>query len=163
MAYAYVYSPTTAWAFHHGNNDPSCSGGGNMMDLSRDATAGHNINVYVNYPTIKSVEFQRVDSCCPCTQNTRNAVKVHLYGQINKGCYIGTILYGHMTNPISSYWTNLSGSYAGKVGNVLGTDICSCYTGIHVHLEVWGGTRLPYSGQYCNQGSTAIYRWNTAC
>lgn len=165
MSAVYVYSPITAWAFHHGVNDSSCSGGGSMMDLAREAVIGHGIYVYFNYPAVKSVEFVRVDSCCPCTQNTKNAVKVHLYGEYGKSYYIGTILYGHMTNPTNSHWINLGGNYAGKVGNVLGTDYCWCYadpgsgTGAHVHAEVWGGSRLPSSGSYVYQGSTAIYRW----
>lgn len=164
MSIAYVYAPITAWTYHHGSSG-GCSNGVEMMDISRDAAVGNWINLYVSYPTIKSVEFQRPDNCCPCTQNTKNAVKVLLYGEYNKNCYLGAILYGHMTNPISPGWTNLNGNFGGQIGKVLGTDYCWCYgnpstgTGAHVHTEVWLGTRTTYSGQYVYQGSTVIYQW----
>lgn len=166
MGVAYLYSPITAWAYNHGPTDRYCSIQNQMVDLSREAAAGHNIDVYVNYPSVKSVEFIRVDTCCPCTSNTKNAVKVNLYSSYGKVGYIGAVLYGHMTNPLGSQWKNLGGNWAGSVGKVLGFDYCYCFgdpssnTGAHVHLETWGGTRLtPSTIPYVYAGSTAIYRW----
>lgn len=164
MSTAYVYAPYTAWALIWAGHS-ACSGGQQLTDIARDNTQGSALDVYVNYPTVKSVEFERVDSCCgACGNNIRHAVKVHLYALINKQCYIGTILYGHLSNPIGNSWKNLGSSWAGRVGYVVDAPgTCTCYTGDHVHVEVWGGQRLVGHNTYIYKGSTAIYKWIFGC
>ena len=164
MSVAYVYAPYTAWALVYGGHN-DCSGGQKLMDLSRDNTQGLPLDVYVNYPSVKSVKFERLDNCCNiCGQDIQNAVKVKLYGAINKQCYFGAILYGHLNNPIAAGWKNLGSSWAGRVGYVVNAPgNCTCYTGEHVHLEVWGGQRLVSNYAYVYKGSTPIYKWTFGC
>jgi len=169
MGTAYVYAPYSAyakiWAGH-----VACSGGSLLTDISKYGSAGTSIKLYVNYPTVKSIQFIRVDNCCSCNDNTRHAGIVELYREANKTCYIGSILYGHLANPAASYWQNLTGGYVGVLGSIVSTPgSCSCYTGEHVHLEVWGPaqgtvTRLVTNNQSVSQGTTPIYKWDfTGC
>lgn len=76
MAYVYVYAPYTAFALVYSPHS-ACSGGQQPTDVSKDNSQGSSLDAYVNYPTVKSVEFVRVDNCCACNANTQHAVKVH--------------------------------------------------------------------------------------
>lgn len=168
MGTAYVYAPYSAWAKIWSGHQ-ACSGGSLLADISKSGSAGTSIKLYVNYPTVKSVQVTRVDSCCTCANNpnTRNAVKVDLYRENNKTCYIGTILYGHLDAPVSSYWKNLTSGSVGSLGKIIATpaNCNTCYSGEHVHLEVWGPaqgtvTRLVVNNQAVTGGTTPIYKWD---
>lgn len=101
----------------------------------------------------------------PATADVKKSMKVDLYTEYDlSGCHLGWILYGHLANPISSGWRNLSGGtnwvHLGLVpGHPGACGSCSCYTAAHTHLECSSGVRLSANGSWVNAGTTPAYRW----
>lgn len=164
MPTAYVYSPFTG-SISQGpgcnGNHVTCGSGSSPVDV---AGLG-NINLYVNYPTVKNVCIQVGSLCCAVSganADQKRTVKLDLYD--TNYCKFGSVLYGHIRNvAVTNGWRTLTSStlYIGQTVNVTHS---VCYSGIHIHMQRYGGSTLVSCGSNVTQGTSIIYRRNTlAC
>jgi hypothetical protein len=146
----------------------SCNGGSSKYDI--DAGDGEAIKLRVNYPTVKSIETWVYTSgaaaCCEstsCASKFKRTIVVDLFSQVdaNAGSYIGTVLYGHIDNPVVSHGQviNLS-SGVFTLGYAASGSCTGCSTGSHVHMEKWGGSANSYCCCTTVTTSNVLYSWN---
>lgn len=140
-----------------GASHGSCSGGSSRVDIGGSGT------LYLRATNVKSFIPRISLACCggtSCGDNFKRVIKIELYGKANGVCYIGAVLYGHVTSPTVSNATvyNLSGtSYA--IGSVTTGSCSNCSTGAHSHMERFGGSVVAPCCGLSVSSSTVIYRF----
>jgi len=142
----------------------TCRGWSSPVDV--DAVDNEQVVLYVN-SLVKSIRTFVENRCCSaaCGNDYRRAITVELYGQLNANCLIGSVMYGHVSNPQVTHNTvyNLAGT-SKILGNAPGGNCGTCYTGSHTHMERSGGSTVaPCCCVDTVKGSTAIYKWIGAC
>lgn len=177
MALAYVYAPFSgtvtqgAVSTHCPCTDcsPSCGCASTYEPVDIATSAGVSINLYVNYPTVRSISYDMTTTdpfeCCDGNSdaNLKRAVKVHLYGAVNYCCYIGWVLFGHINlSGFSLVNGNIAANYCGQLGTVLSAPNppISCYSGPHEHMEASTSGVLLRSSGTVTGGTTALYQWS---
>jgi hypothetical protein len=151
----------------NGSNHSTCRGWASPVDIGGSG----NLVLRVNYPTVQSIKTLIGDQCCcdPCPDEYERTVTVELYGQPNAACYIGSVMYGHVSNPQVNHNTIYNLTSGNKtLGTVPGgsCNSCafgSCYTGAHSHMERLGGTTVAPCCCTGVTGSTNIYKWTFEC
>jgi hypothetical protein len=117
----------------------------------------------VNYPTVRSVVAWVELRCCNagCGDNFRRTITLDLYAQANAICYIGSVMYGHIVNPLvaNGQTYNLTSSSL-QIGTVPAGACGGCYTGPHSHMERLGGVSLAPCCCTAVTSSTNIYKWD---
>ena len=164
MPTAYVYSPFTGFI----SQGPGCNGshatcGSGTSPL--DIAGLGNINLYVNYPTVRYVYVQVGSFCCAVSganADHKRTVKLDLYD--TNYCKFGSVLYGHVRHvAVTNGWIALT-STALHLGQTVNVTHPVCYPGIHIHLQRNGGSTHVSCGAQVTQGTSLIYRWNiVAC
>jgi len=174
MPTIYVYAPFTGNIsqcnddYHCPCTDGSSCVYSGLKPIDISAVAGTVIKLYVNYPYIKSINWSEDTGggsfeCCDSEStptNLKRAVKVNLYADVNYGCYVGWVLFGHVDATGRNLPNgNISQKEVGVVGKVSSGSGYTCYGGPHLHMEVGG---LEISGScYVNKsltgGTTALY------
>lgn len=181
MAYAYVYAPFAGRITGRGNYcldaqgncdaDP-CGGDHGVHPMCHqgssspvDISGVGQINLYVNYPTVKRIRTWVSYLCCGQTQdNYGRMVTVELYIYDNgKYCYVGEVAYGHVANVAvgnNQQYDLASGQM--RLGDVPGNPQPprTCYTGGHSHMEcLLGEVTAPCCCTSVTGGTTVIYRY----
>jgi hypothetical protein len=139
----------------------TCRGWSNPVDIGGSG----GVYLRVNYPNVSSIVTYVELRCCgtSCVDNYRRAVTVELYGRANGVCYMGSVMFGHIANPVVSNGTlyNLSSS-AKKLGTAPSGSCGGCYTGAHSHMERSGGSVVAPCCGATVATSTNIYKftWN---
>ncbi len=145
----YCPSPT-----HHACRESS------LFTTPVDIGGPGDVYLRVNYPNVASIRTTRSLSCCGgisgCPDVLKSYVTVELYGRSNGQCFIGTVGYGHIENPVSDGLHNLlSGEF--KLGTASPDHSCICSTGSHSHMEQKGGSRLALTCGQVITTSTNIF------
>lgn len=164
MPTAYIYSPFTGSI----SQGPGCNGGHVTCGSGSspvDVAGLGNINLYVNYPTVKHVYIQIGSLCCAVSgadADQKRTVKLDLYD--SNYCKFGSVLYGHIKSVgVGNGWTTLTSSSL-YLGQTVSTLHSVCYPGIHVHMQRNGGSTHVSCGSDVTQGTSIIYSWSTvAC
>ncbi len=137
----------------------ACNGGGGMVDIG---TGDSEIYLQVNATVVRSIRTYVQALCCNRdTSSYSRAVTVELWSQqYANGVHIGTILYGHIDNPQVGH-NNIINLASGslRLGYTLGGPYGSCFSGRHIHMEKWAGSRVVQCGAGTTRGSTLIYQF----
>jgi len=148
-----VYSPRSGTRFCPFDH-LTCPNGSDPIDIMGTG------NLVFRATNVKSFSVYR--SLCggsDCNTELRTLMQINLFGRQNQECFIGSVRYLHIKNPI--YANGHAQNYNGeslKIGEVP-TDSCSTYNGYHSHMERFRG-QLVAPG--CNQSlslNTLVYRF----
>ena len=157
------------------NPDGNCNGSGNQHGTCRgwsnpvDIGGSGNVYLRVNYPNVRRAITYIGLHCCgsaSCGDNFKRTISVEVYGLNNAGyCYIGTVMYGHVSNPAVTNGGiyNLTSSIL-LLGTATTGSCTGCSTGAHSHMERLGGSVVaPCCGATVTT-STNIYKftWDNA-
>jgi len=120
--------------------------------------------------TVGSVVITQVNNICaneslvPWT----DGVWIQMYsGSNGGGSYIGGVLYGHVQNRIANGTYNYNGfpdqPYFSLVLGQFTPDTCNCtcFAGVHTHMQATGSENSLYCGQslVAGGGGTSLYQW----
>jgi hypothetical protein len=155
-------------------NDTVCNGSGNPHGRCRgwsspvDIGGSGSLYLRVNYPNVRSVVTYVELRCCAgttCGNNFKRTITVELYGRVDGLCYIGSVMYGHVSSPAVSNgetYNLTSGSLL--LGTVTSGSCSGCSTGPHSHMERSGGSVVAPCCGAAVSTSTNIYRftWDNA-
>lgn len=175
MSWAYVYAPFTGGVSQRNNGTHwPCTDGytppSPLSPIDIGAPAARIIDLFVNYPTVKSVYIYSTTNgsfeCCDTSNvnnNLRRAIRVNLYSGWNRTGYIGWALFGHVDItyqyiPIDGNG-NLSQKWVGRLGQVPNGYDQTCYAGTHTHMECNSSGSYYDNSWWVTAGSTPIYKW----
>lgn len=176
MTTAYVQSPIGGYISGRTNyccvvnnvcSDGSCTGScsphGTCKGWSSPVDIGGSGSLYlrVNYPTVRSIVTWVEFKCCSSyPDDIRRTITVDLYYQQNAVCYIGSVMFGHISSPqVGNGVTYNLTSSTKWIGNVPTGYTGGCYTGPHSHMERFGGSTLAPCCCQTVYTSTNIYSW----
>lgn len=182
MPYAYVYAPFSGWVTQRDSADHcpcydygSCGSDMQPIDIGPSGTQPYYINLYLNYPTVKSIAIYTYTGnpyeCCdsrPVSNNLKRAIRVSLYSNWNRSGYVGWVLFGHV-NLSGQYLPNvdangnISQKWVGRLGKVVTNETDpsepSCYDGSHIHMECISPGVYYDSSSSMSQGSSRVYKF----
>ncbi len=136
------------------------------------ASSGDTLWFYANCP-VKSINAEQFTGGCPGQSNSSQwaqSLKITMYDNFGgSGSQLGVVVYHHVANRVSGVINNsdptgcLYNHYCAiPIGYFTSNCGCSCYSGVHVHMQRGGGSTESMS---CGQsltgggGGSAIYRW----
>ncbi len=139
-------------AVHYG-----CNSGSSRVDIEGSGA------LYLRATNVKSFIPRIGYYCCSstgCANDYKRTIKIELYGKQNAVCYIGAVLFGHVTSPTVSDGViyNLT-TTAYQIGSVTTGSCSGCSSGAHSHMERFGGSVVAPCCGTSVSSSTPIYRF----